>query len=248
MFRQINNGANWYILLMLLSLEKTDTFLTDIVFPVEIDVNLVRPVARGFVEQFRSNLDTVHLRKDCELAQADLLNKTYLEFLEILDKDRVDRFCSWGNQFEIDTDLERSLSLIWDFILKPLLRGEHEPLPLTQHSMEILLSMLKLQREKERVFLLRIDEAQSLPRNTWEERAIWIYNGGTIYTPRIEDFLHPYDYLFGLVNLLELPPLLKELQTKIGVNEFELLNEWVNDELQKRNFHLLGLNAILARI
>lgn len=249
MFRLINYGSNWHIIFLLLSLEKTDALLQDILFPSNIDLTPIRPLARTFVEQYAINLNSIHYWKDLEQAQLALATKTYTDLVAVLGEKEAEQFSEWGNQFEINTDLEKSVSAIWTFHLKPLPQPNYERLPLTQQSKEIMLSILNPVMEREKLFLLKLDEYETSPRSTWEERAIWIYNGGTDYTPNIEDFTHPFDYFPVLWRWLDIPPALKEIHSKLNANEFKLLNDWLNSEFQRKNIkHLLDLQTILEQI
>lgn|GEM_PF-6126816 len=245
MFRLINSGQNWYCIFLLLSIEKSDPILADVHFPTTIHLDRIRPTLRNFIEEHYLSISTPQYYE----VQVARMNKIYSELLLSLDTAELEQLCQWGNQFEINTDLEKSVSAIWTFYLKPLPVYNYERMPLTEPSKEFMLSVFNPVMEREKTFLLKLDEYEELSKSIWEERAIWIYNGGTDYTPNVEDFTHPFDYFPVLHNWLNVPPALKKIQAKLDANEFEVLNNWLNAEFQKRNrTHLLDLQTILEQI
>jgi hypothetical protein len=237
MFQTASHGHNWFIIFIILSIEKSDEFLSAIDFPVDLDSHLLRPTARNFVDQYALAREATGQLLDAKISI--LFENTYSELVAALGDAKAREFCQWGNRFPLSTEFERSVTVIWLFILLPLTREVRTSPPLLPTSQVIVISTLSEYKEKTHKLLAAMDAAEAQPRDDWEEHAIEVYNGGEIYTPDKSEYTHPFDYIYAMNKLIEVPALLRKLQEQLGSSEFNALNRWVDSEVKKRNVKLL---------
>ncbi len=249
MFQLVRGGNNWYIILMLLSLEKTERFFPFVRFPTQINYPAIRPLARELVEQYGREINIPRYHKDQEAIFQALFESCHAALVKTIGADDTRLLCDWGNRLQLDTPYDDNLGSNWN-ALTNLRRHWDSIIPnLSAAALQTVLGYIEDFITKWRIFN-ELDEAiEAEAPDEWEQRATWIYNGSGVYGDK-SFTISPFDYLSSLLELVELPAYLRQIKAALSVEDFAALNDWVKAERLKTHYAIgpaiMDLNDLLA--
>lgn len=250
MFMTMHNDHLWYVVFMLISLDQSTKALELIEFPQQIDLNILRDTSREVIERYVQSKPRRVKRDEIEAFIPEFWENVRITLTERLAAEQVKQFYAWLDLFSLDADLDKSISMIGTFYLRPLIKNPDDIANLSPESRERIITTLQAYKSELSAVLRIVDLTEESPRTEWEERAIEIYNGGEDYSPDRAMWTTPYDYVVAIFTLINLPRWIREMQTSLPKADFDALNTYIEEKLQSKKHTLRygNLYAILQNV
>ena len=227
------NGHTWYIIFMLISIEKSETLLHLIEFPQQVELAKIRTAAQQFVEEY-SKVFFQPYAFDSDERQQNALDSMHEAVSGNFNEDEARQFYEWSNRLLMERALERSIQLMWTFVVLPLARNIVDLNFFAPTEQAYIASSLQIYKQKQTEIIDAIRSAEESSSTEWEKRAIEIYNGGLEYSPDSSMWTTPYDYILVLFKRIALPRWIKETQRTLSEDDFEKLDRYLEHQLRAR--------------
>ncbi len=210
----------WHKIFMVLSLDKTFPFLSDIGFPLYGQFLEIQGISRSFVKKFFDKESLLYEGNRPSKLAENLFTEAYETLRLQVGDESADHFCKWGNQLKLDTEIEYKLLKWWSEL-------KEETIDIGEGESTFLTARMLINRYENYLNAIysALDHAERTPQNSWEKMANEMYNtGDDRRIPRVGFVGNPLDFLEGMVTYHNLSRLLLSIQTSSEIeNEFSKL-------------------------
>jgi hypothetical protein len=214
---------DWRNLFMLLSLEKVESYLSEIGFPLASQITALCPIARDFVLALENLEPHIFAIGKPSPETYTLFDETYQKLMDVLGNANAHLLLSWGKDLMLTEKMLTSLDIHHRLFLD-LSREPDLPLPFLPQDKRTWLheatsKYIRDLRERDAA----IEASEQLPSDIWEKQAFSIYN----FHEEGEFLPSPYDLLHGLMFEMKTRILLKEIQAHLTSDELTSLENWL---------------------
>jgi hypothetical protein len=231
-------AARWHLIFMLLSMEKTAQFWSDMGLLTE-QTPALREIAQSFVRKYRRIEENTSLSTKERLTQyQELFQETFERIVHEVNQEAAEIIYKWGiNTFQHDPNMDAQ-AFLWLFLLRRLagvsgLSFPLIPLKLPAQELEAVKSMVVNHLADFAEIKRRLSEAEQEPLSPWEEQIYRTYTGGA----------SPMDWVESTIVYVKFRATWLDIAKLLGKAELEILLEWGKKQAEAMEMpsELIGL-------
>jgi hypothetical protein len=236
--KDLNDGARWHLISVLLSMEKTNPFWPEMGLKLQ-HADRLREIAQEFVAKYRwiENLpEEPSLQKLNQFRE--ILNKMFESIVAEVGEDEALRLFEWGkNTFQYGTELGSQL-FIWHLLFKRLIgQGDLSydlvPPNLPPNILEQIRNLITKHFAGVNSLYLRIKTVEEKPHTPWEEQ---------IYASYGKD-MSPMDWVEETIRFVRTRDAWIEITQILGIQQIDALAAWA-----KKQADVMRIGSNLVRV